>query len=111
MEIQMNETVTHFGLKPEAVSALQAVFSNYPAVEKVILYGSRAKGNYRRGSDIDLTMVGHTLTLSLQFKIETELDDLLLPQKIDLSILHTISNPDLVAHIERVGQVVYEKAG
>jgi len=61
----------------------------------VILYGSRARGNYRNGSDIDLALVGKELDLTTLFKVETELDDLLLPYKIDLSIHHKIENPDL----------------
>jgi predicted nucleotidyltransferase len=98
-----------FGLKTETINAIQEVFTNYPEVEKSILYGSRAKGNYRPGSDIDLTLLGEKLTLTILQKIENELDDLLLPYKIDLSVFHQIGNPDLVAHIEKVGQVFYQK--
>ena len=73
------------------------------------MYGSRAKGNYRNGSDIDLTLIGKKLDLSKQFIIETELDDLLLPYKIDLSIYHKIENQDLIDHIKRVGSLFYKK--
>ncbi len=96
-----------YGLKDKHIKAINSVFSKYPQIEKAILYGSRAKGNYRNGSDIDLTLVGDTLDLSILFKIETELDDLLLPYKIDLSVLYKIENPDLEEHIERVGIVFY----
>ena len=47
-----------YGLKESYIQQIQFVFAEYPAIEKVILYGSRAKGNYRNGSDIDLTLVG-----------------------------------------------------
>jgi type I restriction enzyme S subunit len=73
------------------------------------LYGSRAKGNYRPNSDIDLTLKCKNVDLSTLFKIETDLDDLLLPYKIDLSIFHKIENQDLIEHINRVGVVFYEK--
>ncbi|GEM_PF-62686 len=98
-----------YGLTNDTIQAIQEVFAKYPDVEKAILYGSRAKGNYRPGSDIDLTLSGEKLTLSTLQKIENELDDLLLPYKIDLSVFQHIGNPDLVAHIERVGQVFYQK--
>ena len=88
---------------------LTPFFSKYPQIEKATLYGSRAKGNYRNGSDIDLTLKGEALTLSILSKVETELDDLLLPYKIDLSIHHKIENPDLLEHMDRVGIVFYEK--
>lgn len=98
----------NYGLKESTIAAIQSVFKKYSLVKKVILYGSRAKGNFRNGSDIDLVMVGESLTLSDQFKIETELDDLLLPYKIDLAIYHKIENPDLIGHIDRVGVVFFE---
>lgn len=98
-----------FGLKDYQIEKMQMVFASFPQVEKVILYGSRAKGNYKPASDIDLTLVGADIDLTMQFRIETQLDDLMLPYTIDLSILSQISNPDLVDHINRVGQVFYER--
>lgn len=99
-----------YGLKDKVVQEIGGIFSQYPQIEKAILYGSRARGNYRNGSDIDLTLQGKGLTLTMLFRIETELDDLMLPYKIDLSIVHQIGNPDLVDHIERVGVVFYQRA-
>lgn len=98
-----------YGLEQEDIQKINSVFKNHTAIEKAILYGSRAKGNYKPYSDIDLTLVGKSLTLSEQFSIETELDDLLLPYKIDLSIYHKIENQDLINHIDRVGKVFYDK--
>lgn len=98
-----------YGLKKTTIDSIQRVFEKYPQVEKVILYGSRAKGNYRNGSDIDLTLIGSALDLSLLFKIESALDHLLLPYKIDLSVLRQIENQELLDHIGRVGVVFYEK--
>ena len=98
-----------FGLKDTHISKIRSVFARYRTVDKAIVYGSRAKGNYRNGSDIDFTLIGNELDLSTLFKIENELDDLLLPYKIDLSIFHQIENQDLIDHINRVGIVFYEK--
>jgi predicted nucleotidyltransferase len=92
-----------FGLPPEAIAALNGVFAKYPAIEQVVLYGSRAKGNEKPGSDIDLTLIAPTLGLSDLLKIENEIDDLLLPYKVDLSLRHLIENKDLLDHIARVG--------
>jgi len=98
-----------FGLKPSMVHSMGAVFSAHPEVEQAVLYGSRAKGNFKRGSDIDLSLTGAGLTMPLLLKIENELDDLLLPYKIDLSIRDRIDNPELLAHIERVGVSFYHR--
>jgi predicted nucleotidyltransferase len=99
-----------FGLKETTIEQIQAVFVRYPHVEKAILYGSRAKGNYKNGSDIDLTLFGgDDLTLNVLYKIMEEIDDLLLPYTFDLSIFHQISDQDVIDHIRRVGIVFYEK--
>lgn len=99
-----------FGLKPSTVEKIKTVFSGHPQVEQVVLYGSRAKGDFRPGSDIDLTICGEAVTLTELLKIENELDELLLPYKIDLSLRHKIDNPELLDHIRRVGKIFYEKA-
>jgi len=72
------------------------------------LYGSRAKGNYKPGSDIDLTLKGIGLDLKLINKISIELDDLLLPYTFDLSIYNAIDDPALIEHIERVGTTFFK---
>lgn len=85
------------------------MFAGYPQIQQVILYGSRAKGTQRNGSDIDLAIQGEELTLPQLLKIENELDDLLLPYHVDLTLLHQIDNPKLAEHIRRVGKVFYAK--
>lgn len=94
------------GLPTHAIEQLCHVFQQYPQIESVILFGSRAKGNHRPGSDIDLTIKGNNIDLGMLLQIENRIDDLLLPWTIDLSLLHTIDNPDLLAHINRVGVVL-----
>jgi predicted nucleotidyltransferase len=98
-----------YGLSDKAIEQIHTVLSNFPEVDKAVLYGSRAKGNFKSGSDIDLTLYGNGLSLTILHKIENELDDLLLPYKIDLSIFRQIADPDVVDHIQRVGVVFYEK--
>jgi predicted nucleotidyltransferase len=99
-----------YGLSDGTIQKIHAVLKDYPQVDQAILYGSRAKGSYKNGSDIDLTLRGERLTLNVLYKILTDLDDLLLPYTIDLSILNDISDPDMIEHIQRVGVSFYEKA-
>ena len=98
-----------FGLSNEVITRLRQVFAQHLEIEQVIIYGSRAKGNFRKGSDIDLTFEGDAIDLPLMLKIENELDDLLLPYQFDLSVFAHIDNPDLRDHIARVGQVLYQR--
>lgn len=99
----------NFGLTDETIIAICAVLTTCPAIESAILYGSRAMGTHKPGSDIDLTLTGNNLTQSDIAEIAIGLDDLLLPYQIDLSILNEIDNPDLRAHINRVGKPFYRK--
>ena len=98
-----------YGLKQTVVNKIQQVLSGHSDVQKAILYGSRAMGSYKPGSDIDLILEGTALTLKQLNNIENELDDLLLPYELDLSIYHQIDNPDLLEHVKRAGVVFYTK--
>jgi len=99
-----------FGLQETTIEKICSVLASYPQIEKVLLYGSRAKGNYKNGSDIDLTLVGgQDLTMKVLFRIMDEIDDLLLPYTFDLSIFNHISDPEVIEHIQRVGVLLYER--
>lgn len=95
------------GLTSSQINSIKEVFAKYPAVQEVVLYGSRAMGNFKPASDIDLAIKGAGINLGLQNKIELDLDDLMLPYKMDVSVYHKISNPELRNHIDRVGQEIY----
>ncbi len=94
---------SRFGLSREVMAKILAVFESYQHIERLVLYGSRAMGTQRPGSDIDLTIVAPTLTMTELLRIENELDELLLPYKFDLSLFHLIDNDSLREHISRVG--------
>ncbi|MCY1276480.1 polymerase beta, Nucleotidyltransferase [compost metagenome] len=96
-----------FGLPAQAIEKLNGVFERWPQIQRVLLYGSRAKGNYRPGSDIDLSIEGENLSLSQLMAIENQIDELLLPWMVDLSLKHRIDNPALLDHIQRLGVPFY----
>jgi predicted nucleotidyltransferase len=92
------------------VRKIRDVLSAFSEVEKAVLYGSRAKGNARAGSDIDLALFGPRLTQELLGQIDDALDDVMLPYRFDLSIFDRITQGSLVEHIHRVGIVFYDHA-
>jgi len=98
-----------YGLETETVEKIIGIFTQHEEVEAVVIYGSRAKGNNKPGSDIDLTLKGKGLNLKVLNQIGLDLDDLLLPYTFDLSIYHHIEQPDLIDHILRVGKVFYRR--
>ncbi len=98
-----------FGLKKETLEKITNVFSSMKQVDQVILYGSRALGTYREGSDIDISLKGSGLTSNDIGSFILSLDELNLPYLFDISIFHKIDNEDLKDHILRVGKILYSK--
>ena len=96
-----------YGLTEATIAKICGVFAQFPEIEKAIIYGSRAKGNYKVGSDIDLTLIGAKLSQTTCMTIAEALDELLLPYCIDLSVFALLNHPDLEAHIQRVGLVFF----
>ena len=98
-----------FGLDVDTLRRIREVLARFPLIDRVLIYGSRAMGNYRRGSDIDLTILGRNLSRSNTiYPLYSALDDLNLPYTFDLSILAELGTPDFVEHILRTGKVFYE---
>jgi predicted nucleotidyltransferase len=102
-------TVASFGLPDGTLDKLGGVFAQHSAIERVLIYGSRAKGNYRPGSDIDLTILGEAIPYAEFLRIEDQIDDLMLPYSVDLSQYREIDNQALREHIERVGVAIYSR--
>lgn len=96
-----------FGLSFTTLDKLNSIFAQHPAIDSVVIYGSRARGNYRAGSDIDLAIKGDEISFVEFMRIENQIDDLMLPYTVDLSQYHLLENADLVAHIDRVGVEFY----
>lgn len=85
-----------YGLTPQTVARMRAVFARHANVDEATLYGSRAIGTFRPGSDIDVTLMGEKLQLRELLKIASELDALMLPYKFDLSLFHQLDNSQLI---------------
>jgi len=98
-----------FGLKPQVIAKIQQVLSRFNEISSVIIYGSRAKGSYKNGSDIDLTIKTNSdKNNDLLYKVNREIDDLNLIYYFDISLFNQITNQDLIDHINRVGIEFYK---
>ncbi len=97
-----------FGLKDGDMKAIIAVLKKYPQIEQCLIFGSRAKGDYRPGSDVDMVLKGsvHDIITEISFSLN---EDSLLPYKFDMLDYNSISNQNLIDHINRVGIIFYEK--
>lgn len=106
----MTTIADKYGLSAGTIEAVLECFAAEPKIESVILYGSRAKGNYRPGSDVDLCLFGPELSTPTLFSVRRHLDELNTPYKFDLSLHHQIEHEDLLEHIARVGLPFYRKS-
>lgn len=97
-----------YGLSDISTQKLTTLFRRYPAIEKAIIYGSRARGDNNRGSDIDITFTGETLTPDMLLRISNDIDDLLLPYYVDISLMNNIKNPALIDNIHKEGKIFYK---
>ena len=99
-----------FGLSDTVIKDLQDVFRRHANIKKVLIFGSRSKGNYRAGSDIDLAVIGKDIDYNLLLSILCEIDDLELLYSVDLLDYQKKRGTPIGDHIDRVGQVFYEVA-
>lgn len=98
-----------FGLSEKTMEKFHSVFKKYSEVEQVLIYGSRAKGNYREGSDIDLTLVGNHISDKILSSIKVDIDELNTPYLVDVSVFHHLKSASLIEHIQSVGKEFYKR--
>lgn len=102
---QLNE----FGLSIRDMDTITGILSNYPEVERVNIFGSRAKGNYKAGSDIDLAIMNEGVSEKMVRKLNADLEESTLPYRVDIVNFPKSAHSDLISHIKRAGVVFYEK--
>ena len=102
-------SVDAFGLSPKVAGTIRKILAAFPEVERAVIYGSRAKGTHKPGSDIDLTLFGDRLTSDIRSHIAARLDDSPIPHTMDLSLYAELDHAQLREHIDRVGVVFYER--
>jgi len=96
-----------YGLGENQLSEIVDIFRKYPEVEEAILFGSRAIGTYKEASDIDIALKGKDVSVILATKIESDLEDTYLPFFFDIISFPSITNQDLIKHINTKGIPIY----
>jgi len=92
----------------ESGAELEKAFVDYPAVNRVVLFGSRAMGRERPNSDIDLCLDAPDMPFADFLRLSAHAEDLVFPYSLDMLLCHHIDNPKLLDHIDRIGVVIYE---
>ena len=100
--------MNNLGLEESEIEKICGVFKNNKKILRAVVFGSRAKGNYRKYSDIDIALWGELDSRDAQH-IADELEELPLIYKFDVAAYDKISNAELKAHIDRVGRIIYNR--
>jgi len=96
------------GLFDSDIESIVSVLKKYPTVESAFIFGSRAKGNFKNGSDIDIALKGAQIDFDTLKKISYWLnEETTMPYKFDILIYQNIKEPALKEHIDRVGIELY----
>jgi predicted nucleotidyltransferase len=99
------------GLSERTIATLHNLFKKYSGIQRVTLYGSRAKGNYQPGSDIDITLhIDDSFIHDDLLHLNGDFDDSDMPYFVDVSIYDRLNSPDLKAHIDSVGKTLYTRS-
>ena len=100
-----------YGLLERDIAAITQAISQFPEISQTILFGSRAKGNYKPGSDVDLAIKGTEINYATVSRLSFILnEELILPYFFDIVHYEKITEPKLIQHIDRVGKVLYKKS-
>lgn len=99
-----------YGLKKSDLEEMNQLFIQYQEIESVVIFGSRAIGHQRNGSDVDLALKGEGVSFDTILNISDSLnEDSDMPYQFDVLNYHAIQNQDLINHIDRVGIILYNK--
>lgn len=99
-----------FGLRDSDIVSISHVLDSYPEVERAYIFGSRAKGNFSNGSDIDIAVEGVNVPFDIILKIAATLnEETMMPYMFDVLDYHAIVNQDLKDHIDKNGVLFYQK--
>ena len=103
-----NQSNIIFGLPKNVIELIISAICRNKKIDKIVMFGSRAKGNFRKGSDIDLAIFSKNLSHDDIMKIKTIVNELLLPYTIDILYFDKIKNKELKEHILRVGATLFQ---
>lgn len=95
------------GLTDRDIETLEKILSQYPQIKLVHIFGSRAKGTYHQGSDIDLAVMNEGLEYHDLLRLKSDLDESHLPYVVDIVNYPDIKHQELKEHIDRVGKPIY----
>ncbi len=106
MKTATKKVTNIFGVKPSIIKAIHDIIFLNDKIEKTIIFGSRAKGNFKKGSDIDIAIIANELSFEELLEIKSKINELPIPYKVDIIDFNKLKNHNLIEHIKRVGKIL-----
>lgn len=99
-----------FGIDKSIIEDIVNIIRKYKEVTRAVIFGSRARGDYKKASDIDIALFGDNLTNTINTKIFFEIDELYMPYKVDLINFNTLGKENRIReNILKEGVEIYAK--
>lgn len=99
-----------FGLLERDINYIKEALLKFKEIEKAVIFGSRAMGNYKKGSDVDMAIFGENITKQVVFQLDDYLNEIFpLPYFFDIIHYEDIINENLKRHIDNEGKVIFER--
>ena len=99
-----------FGLTEKDIELIRSAIAAHPEIEEIVVFGSRAMGNHKNGSDVDLAVKGSGVSLRTVSRLGAQLnEELPLPYQFDVIDYTSIDSPALTKHIDSIGKVLFQR--
>lgn len=100
-----------FGLTPAEIEELDSIIQSFQEIESAMIFGSRAKGTFKSGSDIDIVISGKKVDHSVVIRLSNQLnEETTFPYFFDILDLHTIQSEEMLTHIAQYGRKIGYKS-
>lgn len=97
-----------FGLPNKSINQMIQALKEHKEIQKAAIFGSRAMGNYKRGSDVDMVIYGTEITENIVNQLRITLNEKLpLPYYFDIVHYESISSDEFKEHIDTVSKLLY----
>lgn len=99
-----------FGLTEKDLAYIKAVIAEFAEIRQAVIFGSRAKGNFKRGSDVDIAVLGEEVSFSTVARLHARLEEEgPLPYFFDIVDYTHLTQQELREHIDRIGKTIYKR--
>lgn len=96
----------NYGINDASYEEMISLFKSFDSLDKVYIFGSRARGDYKEGSDIDLAIESKD---DIKLRLLNKLEDIRCILNFDVVDVNNIENEKLLMNIKKEGILIYRR--